>query len=217
MRGTASGAGAAAIDLPNGITAATVYKEGAVIDTNGHNISIQTALVKPDGQGVSSIPVLTAGTEYQSAPIIRIDTATVDTGVGTTAIAEMVDDGTGNGTYKINDILITNPGTSYGAAPTVTILGGSPTTGATIDVAALATNDVTGGLTKKGDGILTLTGDLTYGGVTNIQKGTLQIMLSTIAATLILMESPAPATPPWVSAMALTPPRLQPSRLWWVR
>ena len=156
VRGTASGAGTAAVDLPNGVTAATVYKEGAVIDTNGHNITIQTALVKPDGQGVSSIavPALTQGSGYLSAPIIRIDTATGDTGVAATAIAEMVQDL--DGTYHIGGITITNPGTGYGAAPTVTILGGNPTTAATLSAPVLSLNDTTGGLTKQGSGILTL-------------------------------------------------------------
>jgi autotransporter-associated beta strand protein len=180
--GTASGAGTAAVDMPNGITAATVYKEGAVIDTNGHNITIQTALVKPDGQGVSNIAVMTAGSGYLSAPIIRLDTATGDTGIGATAIADMVQDP--DGTYHIADIAITNPGTGYGAAPTVTILGGNPATTATLGVPVLSLNDSSGGLTKQGSGILTLTGALTYGGLTDIQAGTLQINTSSVPVSL---------------------------------
>lgn len=96
----------------------------------------------------------------------------------------MVDDLTGNGTYKINDILITNPGTNYTLAPLLTPLGGNPTVAATIGAPALAMNDVTGGLTKQGAGTLTLTGDLTYGGTTLVSGGTLQINTSSVPVSL---------------------------------
>jgi fibronectin-binding autotransporter adhesin len=173
---------------PNGITAATVYKEGAVINTEyasvGHNITIATALVKPAGQGVSSITVGGGGgAGYLGAPIITISDTT-GSGVGATAIANMVSDGAGG--LKIGSITITNPGTGFSGSstPTITITGGDATTAASL-TAVLADNDATGGLTKQGLGTLTLTGNLTYGGTTDIQAGKLQINTAVVSLAAI--------------------------------
>jgi autotransporter-associated beta strand protein len=156
---------------PNGISAATVWKEGAIIDTNGHNIGIATALVSPTGEGVQTIPVSDGGSGYVGTPDILIS----GDGVAATAVANMVPDAPGSNTFKIASITITNPGTDYTAIDGVQIAGGDPTTPATLGNAVLAQNDVSGGLTKNGLGTLTLTGSNTYGGGTTVNAGVLQL------------------------------------------
>ncbi len=153
----------------NGITAATVWKEGAVIDTNSHSITISTALVAPTGEGVQTIPVTDGGSGYVGTPGILIS----GDGVGATAIANMVPDAPGSNTFKIASITVTNPGTDYTAISNVQIAGGDPATPAALGSAVLAQNDTSGGLTKQGLGTLILSGSNTYGGGTLVTAGTL--------------------------------------------
>jgi hypothetical protein len=70
---------------------------------------------------------------------------------GATALANMVDDGTGHGTFKLASITITNPGQNFTATPVLSLRGGSPTAAADLSSITLATTpNVSGGLTKKG-------------------------------------------------------------------
>jgi fibronectin-binding autotransporter adhesin len=188
---------------PNGLSAAYVWSEGAVIDTDGHNITINTALEAPPGQGVASIDVTNGGSGYKGTPVIKI--VSTDGGICATAIAEMVDDGTGNGTYSIGSITITNPGTDYIADVTpiaVTIVGGDPDTAATIGDVTLADN-ASGGLTKQGLGTLTLTGALTYTGDTTVEAGTLDVtVLNSSADTLV--KADATLTADYIEQNSLT-------------
>ena len=156
---------------PNGITAATVWKEGAIVDTNGHSITISTALVAPTGEGVQTIPVSDGGSGYVGTPDILI----TGDGVAATAVANMVPDAPGSTTFKIASITITNPGTDFTEIDNVQIAGGDPTTPATLGNAVLAQNDTSGGLTKNGLGTLTLTGSNTYGGGTTVNAGVLHL------------------------------------------
>ena len=63
----------------------------------------------PTGSGLSTLPIATQGSGYIGAPYVSIS----GTGLGATAIANMIDDGTGNGTFKVGSITITNPGVDY--------------------------------------------------------------------------------------------------------
>ena len=166
-------------DFMQGLTAATINAGGATIDTDGKTITIGQALSAPTGSGVTSIAVTDSGSGYLCAPIVTIDGGT--SSVPATAVANMVDDGTGNGTFKIASLTITSPG-DYTAAPTtVTLIGGGATTQATFGTPVLATN-TSGSLTKNGLGTLTLTASNTYTGGTIVNAGTLAV--TGTAATL---------------------------------
>ena len=61
----------------------------------------------------------------RGAPIVTISGSS-----GATAVANMVDDGTGNGTYQIGSITITSPGIGLTGTPTASLsLGGYTTAG----------------------------------------------------------------------------------------
>ena len=153
------------------VTNAQVRAGGAVIDSNGFNITIGQALLAPSDSGVTTIAVTNGGSGYVSAPILSISGGS---GSGATAIANMVDDETGNGTFKIGSITVTGAG-NYTAAPgSITAFGGAPITAATFGTIATAAN-VSGGLTKNGLGTLTLSGANTFTGAVNVTNGTLNV------------------------------------------
>jgi hypothetical protein len=81
----------------------------------------------------------------------------------------MIDDGTGNGTFKIGSITITNPGVDYTSVPTFSISGGGIGTSATITGGSIAAN-LSGGITKIGMGALHLApvANNTYTGPTTV-------------------------------------------------
>ena len=158
-----------------------VWSEGAVIDTNGNNVTIQQPLVAPEGSGVygdgsRALTVVLSGADrgsgYQATPLIRIGSGI--SGNTAVAIANMEDDGTSNGTFRIASITITNPGTNYSSAPTVTIQGGTPTLAATAPTLTTASN-LSGGLTKNGLGTLTLSAANTFSGDTIVNGGVLAL------------------------------------------
>ncbi|MCX6896773.1 MAG: autotransporter-associated beta strand repeat-containing protein, partial [Verrucomicrobia bacterium] len=146
------------------------FAGGAVVDTAGFDDTFAAALLAPAGNGVGSIPVATQGDGYIGAPYVSI----TGTGSGATAIAEMTDDLSGNGTLKVSAIKITNPGINYTAAPTVTLSGGAPTTAATIGTVTVAANTA-GSLVKLSVGTLTLSGANTYTGTTTVSNGALHV------------------------------------------
>ena len=156
-------AAVASASFITGLTAATVYSGGAIIDDGGFAITNLQPLLAPTGNGVSTIPLATGGAGYLDTPIVTISGGG---GVGATAVANI----SGG---AVTGITITSPGTGYTSAPTVTLFGGGGS-GATLGTPTLAPN-VSGGLTKLGAGTLTLSGANFYTGNTTIGNGTLII------------------------------------------
>ncbi|SKA89075.1 PEP-CTERM protein-sorting domain-containing protein [Prosthecobacter debontii] len=150
-----------------GLSQANIYAGGATFDTSNQNLTIGQNLAAPTGNGVVTVEVTNGGSGYVGAPYISIS----GNGSGATAVANMVDDGTGNGTYKIASITITNAGTDYTGTPTVSLIGGGGS-GVTFGTVTLGTN-TSGGITKVGTGNLTLSGANSYTGPTIVQAGTL--------------------------------------------
>ncbi len=157
--------------LVQNLSHAYVYGGGAVIDTNGNNVTISQPLVAPGGQGVSlpATPIVSGGTGYLSAPVVKLSGGG---GTGATAIANVLGG-------AVTGFTITNPGVGYTSSPTVTLVGGNPSTAANLNPLSLTTN-VSGGLTKINSGTLTLSGLNTYGGPTTISGGTLQLSAPTL-------------------------------------
>ena len=162
LRPTASSA-----TFMSGMDLAPVYAGGAVIDTDGKDITISQVLSAPAGAGIASIPVISGGTGYAGSPIVRISGGGAV--VPATAFAE-IDPVSG----AVTNIIVTSPGMGYGmSAPTVELLGGDGS-GAVLGAITYAVN-VGGGLTKNGAGVLNLTGNNTYSGPTTVNGGTLLV------------------------------------------
>ena len=162
---------------------AFVYAGGLTVDTNGLNSTIPSPLQAPTGLGVQGIAVSAEGTGYIGAPGVRI---TGGTGSGATAMANMVDDGSGNGTFKIGSLTITNPGTGYLGTDTLTVSfvdnASVYGTQATLGAVTFNAGNVSGGLTKAGAGTLTLSGANTYAGGTTVNLGTLALGANNVLA-----------------------------------
>lgn len=144
-----------------------VYGNGGTIDTNGNTLTITQALQAPAGSGVLTIPVTNGGSGYIGAPMIKIS------GQGATAIANMVPDVTGNGTYAIGSITITNPGVNYSSTPGITLIGGGPNaTAAQLGTPTLGSSS-SGSFTvlNNNSGSVTLSGNNSYGGNTTVFGG----------------------------------------------
>ena len=156
-----------------GLTAATIYSGGAIIDSANMIVTAAQALLAPTGYGVVSVKLTSRGAGYIGAPLVMI---TGGSGVNATAIAR-VDLNPNSEFYgQITSIDVTSPGVRYqpGDVLTVNILGGGYTSVASAS-ATLGVNSTVGGLTKIGAGKLTLSGVSTYAGATTISNGALRV------------------------------------------
>jgi autotransporter-associated beta strand protein len=156
------------------------FAGGAVIDTAGQNCLVEPALLAPTGNGISALAVANGGAGYIGAPYVSVS----GTGSNATAIANMVDDGTGKGTFKVGSITVCNPGAGYAGTPVFSFKGGAPTTAATPGAVSTAPN-TSGGLTKNGAGMLTLLGTNTYAGATIVNGGSLIVNGSLSAGSAV--------------------------------
>ena len=150
------------------------FAGGAVFDTGGVNITVAANLLAPTGAGVTTIDVPSAsqGSGYIGAPYVSLSGGG---GVGAVAIANMVDDGSGNGTLKVGSITVINPGIGYTSSPTVSFVGGGATVAAVAGTVTTAAN-TSGGLTKNGAGTLTLSGANTFTGPIVVNGGSLVLL-----------------------------------------
>ena len=169
------------------VKGATVFGGGAILDNNGHAITIGQPLLAATGNGIPSASVTSGGAGYIAPPIIIITNATGDTtGKGATAIAQI-----NPLTGVVTNVIITCPGVNYTAAPIFVVSGGGATTPASI-TGATPTANISGGLTAIGSGTLTLSGANTYTGNTTISSGTLALSGSgSISSTNINVASGA--------------------------
>jgi len=178
LKATTVNVGASFLSSPN-IGAVTIYSGGATVDNNGTAITISNALIAASGNGVQTIVVTDGGSNYIGAPLVQITGGTANNGAVATAVANMVDDGSGK-TFKVGTITITSPG-SYSVDPTgVSIVGNGSATPASASIGTIAAN-TSGGLTATGSGTLTLAGANTYTGNTTVNAGTLAIVQPTLA------------------------------------
>jgi autotransporter-associated beta strand protein len=158
-------AGQTASDFLTGLDSVRIYDGGAMIDTNGFNVTVGQGISNPTGDVVATIPVTAPGSGYTGAPIVSI---TGGGGTGASAVANYDKD-----TGTVTSITLTSPGSDYTSAPTVTLAGGNGS-GATLGTPTLAAA-VPGALTKIGAGTLTLSGTSALTGATIVQEGTLAL------------------------------------------
>ncbi len=165
----------------NNITGVVVYSGGGTIDNNSFNITIGHPMVAPDSSGattgITNIAVDAPGSGYIGAPAVVLSGAGA---TDATARAVMVDDGSGNGTFKIDHIEMTCIGIGNGTMPTVTLVGGGTATPGTVgqnlsDFTFVSNVGTGGGMTFKGSGITTLSGANTYTGDSTVSGGTLML------------------------------------------
>lgn len=147
------------------IDKATIYANGATVDTDGKFVAISQALLAPTGNGVLSVPVTANGVGYIGRPIV---TLTGGGGTGATASADF-----DPASQQVTGVTVTSPGFGYTSAPTVAFVGGGGTA-PTVDPVAIGAVP-SGGLTVIGGGMLTLSGVNTYSGMTTISNGTLRL------------------------------------------
>jgi autotransporter-associated beta strand protein len=127
-----------------------VYGSGATIDTNSFNSTSNTPLLAPTGNGVSTITVISSATGFIGAPVIVLTDTNGVPIPGASAVANMADDGTGNGTFKIDTITVTNPGINAPGTVLATVLGNTGVSNATQTAATGTLTNTSGTNTISG-------------------------------------------------------------------
>ncbi|RYD22040.1 MAG: hypothetical protein EOP88_09370 [Verrucomicrobiaceae bacterium] len=157
------------------VDAVTVYQAGGTIDNSGTAVTIGRPVASAAGHGVSAI-VVTGGTGYIGAPLVRISGGT---GSGATAHATI--DANGN----LTGIVIDSPGSGYSPLDVlnVTLTGGAGA-GATVGAVTLAAN--TGGnLAFSGANLTTLTAVNTHTGNMTVAGGSMLVLADNAALTFV--------------------------------
>jgi autotransporter-associated beta strand protein len=178
FRGGTFKTSAAGVAMTGDTVAVTVFGPGggfaggAVIDTDGRDVTVAAPLRAPAGNGVAAVALADGGSGYIGEPLVTIDPPP-EGGIPATAVAEIEPDG--NGASRVASVTVTCPGSGYAEPPVVTFeRGGTLAVQASAGAATLA-QDAGGGLTKAGAGTLTLGAANTYAGPTVVNAGTLKL------------------------------------------
>jgi len=154
------------------LTRVTIFEKGAVIDTNGKNVTWRMPLERPYGHGIASVtlPAAALAKEALIGPT-RCYITSAEGGVAADALMDFDD------TNRVaRGMIVTSRGFGYEAAPTVKVhqANCSDTWDCTVETVDFDAADFAhGGLTKRGAGTLTITCTNTYGGATRLEDGTL--------------------------------------------
>lgn len=92
---------------------------GAVEGYKQGDLAVFTTTVS--GGVLATVTVVLGGFGYTSTPTLGVAGGG---GTGVSLTANMVDDGTGNSTFKVDSVTINNAGTGYTSPPTVATIGG---------------------------------------------------------------------------------------------
>ena len=154
------------------LTRATIFEKGAVIDTNGKNVTWRIPLERPYGRGIASVTLPAAALVKEA--LIGPTRCTITSAEGGVAADALMDFDDTN--RVVRGMIVTSRGFGYEAAPTVKVhqANCSDTWDCTVETVDFDAADFAhGGLTKRGAGTLTITCTNTYGGATRLEGGTL--------------------------------------------
>lgn len=150
-----------------------VYKGGAIVDTDGKDVTWSAPFEAPTGYTVKSITLPSdASLDINKAngSVGSMPVTIAGAGAGATAIVEY-----DMANRKATGIRVTSPGFGYAESGTTAAVV-KPTKHSGTHACTIVTEkaDTTGGLTKRGAGTLTVTAANTYGGKTRLEGGTLK-------------------------------------------
>ena len=154
------------------LTRATIFEKGAVIDTDGNDVTWRQPLERPYGHGIASVtlPAAALAKETLIGPT-RCYITSAEGGMAADALMDFDD------TNRVaRGMIVTSRGFGYEAAPTVKVhkANCSDKWDCTVETVDFDAADFAhGGLTKRGAGTLTITCTNTYGGATRLEGGTL--------------------------------------------
>ena len=154
------------------LTRATIFEKGAVIDTDGKNVTWRMPLERPYGHGIASVTLPAAALAKET--LIGPTRCTITSTAGGVAADALMDFDDTNRVAR--GMIVTSRGFGYEAAPTVKVhkANCADTWDCTVETVDFDAADYAhGGLTKRGAGTLTMVNTNTYNGVTRLEGGTL--------------------------------------------